>query len=47
MDSHQLWPEMKLVVAPASGHSHYDTGLMSELLRATDEIRDTNRVADP
>uniref|UniRef100_A0A7S3TSU9 Prolyl aminopeptidase n=2 Tax=Emiliania huxleyi TaxID=2903 RepID=A0A7S3TSU9_EMIHU len=37
---HEAWPEMELRVVPAGGHSHYDSGLMAELLRATDAIRD-------
>ena len=38
---HQAWPEMTLKVVPSAGHSMYDPGLMSEVLRATDAMRDT------
>jgi len=36
---HEAWPEMTLRVVPRSGHSMYDGGLLSEVIRATDELK--------
>jgi len=39
-DLHRAWPEMKLRIVKGSGHSMYDAGITSELIRATDSLRD-------
>jgi pimeloyl-ACP methyl ester carboxylesterase len=42
---HERWPEMELRVLPGSGHSMYDAGLMREVLRATDDLREADDTA--
>ncbi|MBP6534270.1 MAG: prolyl aminopeptidase [Arenimonas sp.] len=38
-DLHQAWPEAKLVITPASGHSAFESENASALLDATDSFR--------
>ncbi|HEV2780174.1 MAG TPA: prolyl aminopeptidase [Actinophytocola sp.] len=38
-DLHQAWPDAKLLVLPQAGHAVTDFGILSELIRATDDFR--------
>jgi proline iminopeptidase len=38
-DLHQAWPEAKLVITPASGHSAFESENASALVDATDGFR--------
>jgi proline iminopeptidase len=40
-DLHMAWPEMNLRIVTGSGHSMYDPGIASELVKATDRLLDT------
>jgi proline iminopeptidase len=40
LDLHRVWPEMHLHLVAGAGHSMYDSGITSELVRATDYFRD-------
>ncbi len=39
-DLHSAWPEMTLRIVEGSGHSMYDPGITSELVKATDSLLD-------
>lgn len=38
-DLHQAWPEAQYIVVPDAGHSAFEPGIRSELVRATDRFR--------
>lgn len=40
---HQLWPESELVIVPDAGHSAMESGIISELVKATDRFADSSR----
>lgn len=37
-DLHRAFPEARLVVVPDAGHSASEPGIISELIKATDEF---------
>ena len=38
-DLHRAWPEAQFIIVPDAGHSASEPGVMTELLKATDEFR--------
>ncbi|BBN06133.1 proline iminopeptidase [Marchantia polymorpha subsp. ruderalis] len=38
-DLHRSWPEAELRVVPNAGHSMYESGIIKELVRATDQFK--------
>ncbi len=39
-DLHKVWPQARLIVVPDAGHAADEPGILSELVRATDEWHD-------
>lgn len=37
---HKQWPQAQFVVVPDAGHSAYEAGITSELVKACDRFRD-------
>jgi proline iminopeptidase len=35
---HRAWPEAELIVVPDAGHSAFESGIATELRRATDRL---------
>ena len=38
-DLHEAWPESRLVIVPAAGHSADEPGIVSALVDATEEFK--------
>lgn len=44
---HGLWPEANFVIVPDAGHSAFEPGILRELIKATNAIRDAIRIDPP